>query len=119
MKTSFLALGLATVATAAVAQDKPVLTVLTYDSFSAEWGPGPAVEKAFEETCACDLQFVAAGDGAALLSRIQMEGAGSDADIVLGMTRDHVGGVVLHELLTEQPSLEDLFLQIAGTRRQS
>ncbi len=26
-------------------------------------------------------------------------------------------GIVLHELLTEQPSLEDLFLQIAGTRR--
>jgi len=85
MKPSILALGLATAATAAVAQDKPVLTVLTYDSFTAEWGPGPAVEKAFEETCACDLQFVAAGDGAALLSRIQMEGAGSDADIVLGL----------------------------------
>ena len=31
----------------------------------------------------------------------------------------HAGGVVLHELLTEQPSLEDLFLQIAGTRRDS
>ena len=28
-------------------------------------------------------------------------------------------GVVLHELLTEQPSLEDLFLQIAGTRREA
>ena len=28
-------------------------------------------------------------------------------------------GVVLHELLTEQPSLEDLFLQIAGTRRDT
>ena len=27
-------------------------------------------------------------------------------------------GIVLHELLTEQPSLEDLFLQIAGTRRE-
>jgi hypothetical protein len=25
--------------------------------------------------------------------------------------------VPVHELLTEQPSLEDLFLQIAGTRR--
>lgn len=85
MKTSILALGLATLATTAVAEDKPVLTVLTYDSFTAEWGPGPAVEKAFEETCACDLHFVAAGDGAALLSRIQMEGAGSDADIVLGL----------------------------------
>lgn len=28
-------------------------------------------------------------------------------------------GIVLHELLTEQPSLEDLFLQIAGTRREA
>jgi len=28
-------------------------------------------------------------------------------------------GVVLHELLTEQASLEDLFLQIAGTRRET
>ena len=85
MKTSILALGFATVATLAAAQDKPVLTVLTYDSFTAEWGPGPAVEQAFEATCACDLQFVAAGDGAALLARIQMEGAASDADIVLGL----------------------------------
>ena len=48
MKPSILALGLATFATTAVAQDKPVLTVLTYDSFTAEWGPGPAVAKAFE-----------------------------------------------------------------------
>ena len=31
----------------------------------------------------------------------------------------HAQGVVLHELMTEQPSLEDLFLQIAGTRRES
>jgi ABC-2 type transport system ATP-binding protein len=29
----------------------------------------------------------------------------------------HAQGVPLHELLTEQPSLEDLFMQIAGTRR--
>ena len=31
----------------------------------------------------------------------------------------HAQGVVLHELMTEQPSLEDLFLQIAGTRREA
>jgi ABC-2 type transport system ATP-binding protein len=30
----------------------------------------------------------------------------------------HAQGAALHELLTEQPSLEDLFLQIAGTRRE-
>jgi ABC-2 type transport system ATP-binding protein len=29
----------------------------------------------------------------------------------------HAHGVPVHELLTEQPSLEELFLQIAGTRR--
>jgi thiamine transport system substrate-binding protein len=85
MRASFVALGLATLATAAAAEDKPVLTILTYDSFTAEWGPGPAVEKAFEESCGCDLKFVAAGDGAALLSRIQMEGATSEADILLGL----------------------------------
>jgi thiamine transport system substrate-binding protein len=63
----------------------PVLTVYTYDSFVADWGPGPVVEAAFEATCACDLQFVAAGDGAALLARIRLEGARSEADVVLGL----------------------------------
>lgn len=33
--------------------------VYTYDSFSAEWGPGPAVKKAFEADCNCELKFVA------------------------------------------------------------
>lgn len=73
------------VAQAALAQDRPVLTVMTYDSFVADWGPGPLVEAAFEETCGCDLEFVAAGDGAALLARIRLEGARSAADIVLGL----------------------------------
>jgi thiamine transport system substrate-binding protein len=68
-----------------VQAETPVLTILTYDSFATEWGPGPAAEKAFEATCACDLQFVTAGDGAALLARLQLEGAASDADILLGI----------------------------------
>jgi thiamine transport system substrate-binding protein len=84
MKTSILAAGFLGLATMAAAET-PVLTVLTYDSFNTEWGPGPAVEKAFEATCACDLRFVAAGDGAALLARVQMEGTATDADIVLGL----------------------------------
>lgn len=29
---------------------KPVLTVYTYDSFAAEWGPGPAVKKPLKPT---------------------------------------------------------------------
>lgn len=72
--------------TATVAQaETPVLTVYTYDSFTAEWGPGPIIETAFEAQCACDLQFVSSGDGAALLARVLLEGAGTDADVVLGL----------------------------------
>lgn len=84
MKTSILAAGVCLLAAAAAAET-PVLTVLTYDSFVSEWGPGPAVEKAFEAECDCDLRFVGAGDGAALLARVQLEGASSTADVVLGL----------------------------------
>jgi thiamine transport system substrate-binding protein len=79
-----LAAGLLTIAVPAIAET-PVLTVLTYDSFTSEWGPGPAVEKAFEAECGCDLKFVPAGDGAALLARVRLEGAASEADVVLGL----------------------------------
>lgn len=85
MKTSLLIATSVFLAARAAAADVPVLTVLTYDSFVSEWGPGPAVEKAFEATCSCDLRFVGAGDGAALLARVQLEGAASEADVVLGL----------------------------------
>ena len=71
-------------ATAAIAET-PELTVYTYDSFVSDWGPGPAVKTAFEETCGCTLKFVGAGDGAALLARIKLEGARTKADVVLGL----------------------------------
>lgn len=81
----YLAFAAGVLSVSAVWADTPELTVYTYDSFVSDWGPGPAIEEAFEETCACDLVFVAAGDGAALLARIKLEGARSDADIVLGL----------------------------------
>ena len=63
MRTRFLTLialadrfSLAGLALPAAAQEK--LTVYTYESFTAEWGPGPQVEKAFEAECGCDLEFV-------------------------------------------------------------
>lgn len=64
---------------------KPVLTVYTYDSFAADWGPGPAVKKAFEADCNCELKFVALEDGVSLLNRVRMEGKNSKADVVLGL----------------------------------
>ena len=83
---------------AALATDKPVLTIHTYDSFASEWGPGPAVEKAFEENCNCDLQFVALDSSIGILGRVQLEGSSSKADIVLGLDDEarHLRVIDLH-----------------------
>jgi thiamine transport system substrate-binding protein len=72
-------------AVAVQAADTPVLTIYTYDSFASEWGPGPAIEKAFESECACDVNFVALDSSIGILGRVQLEGPTSKADIVLGL----------------------------------
>jgi thiamine transport system substrate-binding protein len=61
------------------------LTIYTYESFTAEWGPGPQVAAAFEAECGCDVRFVSVADGVALLNRLRLEGGNTDADIVLGL----------------------------------
>ncbi len=69
---------------------KPTLTIYTYDSFTAEWGPGPAVKETFEKTCNCILKWVAIGDGVALLNRLKLEGDATRADVVLGLDNNLV-----------------------------
>nr|WP_154325317.1 thiamine ABC transporter substrate binding subunit [Pantoea sp. 201603H] len=68
----------------------PTLTVYTYDSFSADWGPGPAIKKSFEAECQCQLKYVALEDGVSLLNRLRMEGKNSKADVVLGLDNNLV-----------------------------
>ena len=85
MTRSILAAGLLCVSTQAALAETPILHVLTYDSFVSDWGPGPQVEAAFEAQCGCDLVFDAAGDGAAVLARLLLEGTRTDADVVLGL----------------------------------
>jgi thiamine transport system substrate-binding protein len=78
-------LGAAALAFALPAAAAEKLTVYTYESFTAEWGPGPQVEKAFEAECACDVEFVSVADGVALLNRVRLEGGATKADVVLGL----------------------------------
>ena len=61
------------------------LTVYTYDSFVSEWGPGPIIEKIFEEKHNTDVEFVAVDSAATLLNKVILEGDTSKADIVLGL----------------------------------
>ena len=83
MKAFVFATGLSLAANAAAAET-PVLTVYAPDYFGSEWGPGPAIEAAFEESCACDLQFVT-GD---VLPRLLLEGERTRADAVIGLNTD-------------------------------
>jgi thiamine transport system substrate-binding protein len=76
-------LGLA--ALPAAAQDQPTLRVYTYDSFASEWGPGPAIKAGFEKHCTCVVEFVTADDAISALRRVQLEGATTEADVLVGL----------------------------------
>ncbi len=87
------------------------LTVYTYESFIAEWGPGPKIEAAFEAECDCDLTWVGVADGVALLNRLKLEGDKAEAGVVLGLDTNLVaeakatGLFEVHGLDTEAVSV--------------
>lgn len=80
-----LAAAFCALASPALAQEKPVLTVYTYDSFAAEWGPGPALKTGFEKTCGCTVEYATSEDAISTLRKVQLEGASSPADLVVGL----------------------------------
>ncbi|HGJ5856621.1 thiamine ABC transporter substrate binding subunit [Arsenophonus nasoniae] len=82
-------------------QAKPILTVYTYDSFIADWGPGPTIKPAFEQICNCELKLIGLNDGVALLNRLRMEGKNSPADIVLGLDNNLIDLAKKTGLFTE------------------
>jgi thiamine transport system substrate-binding protein len=85
MKKTTLSALFALLALVSPAAAKETLTIYTYDSFVADWGPGPKVKEAFEKTCDCTIEWVAPGDGVAMLNRLKLEGANTKADVVLGL----------------------------------
>ena len=61
------------------------LTIYTYDSFVSEWGPGPIIEKKFEEIYQVDLDLIAVDSASTLLNKVILERSNTKADIVLGL----------------------------------
>ncbi len=109
----YLALATGLFAASSALAETPILTIYTYDSFDTEWGPGPAVEAAFEATCDCDLQFVAAGDGASVLARLKLEGARTEADVVLGLDNNLVAAARETGLFAPTTARADYALPVA------
>ncbi|NOX14444.1 MAG: thiamine ABC transporter substrate binding subunit [Epsilonproteobacteria bacterium] len=64
---------------------KETLTIYTYDSFAASWGPAPLIKKAFEKKYNCNLKFVATDSAIGAFRKVQLEGKNTKADIVLGL----------------------------------
>jgi len=85
------ALAVSSFATAVAAQDKPVLTVYTYESFSGEDGPGQPMKAAFEAKCGCTVTYVTAEDGGALFAKLKLEGSATRADVVVGLDDNLMG----------------------------
>ncbi|TDE21725.1 thiamine ABC transporter substrate binding subunit [Vibrio owensii] len=101
MKTTLSLIALATITSTSAFAAENTLTVYTYDSFAADWGPGPKVEKAFEAKCGCDVNFVALDDGVSILNRLRLEGSNSKADIVLGLDNNLMAEAKKTGLLAE------------------
>lgn len=96
-----LAAALGLLALPALAQDKPTLTIYTYDGFAAEWGAGPGLKQGFEAQCGCTVDFVAADSSIGALRRVQLEGDSTKADIVLGLDTSLAGEAAATGLFAE------------------
>jgi thiamine transport system substrate-binding protein len=66
------------------------ITVYAYDSFIADWGPGPELAKKFEAKTGVKVTFVSCGDAAQVLSRAALEKANPAADVLVGIDNNLV-----------------------------
>ena len=117
LAAAFLALA----ALPAAAEEVPILRVYTYDSFAAEWGPGPAIKAGFEAECGCVVEFVTAEDAIATLRRVQLEGETTEADVIVGLDTAIAGearatglfaphGLTLDNLALDEPWTDPEFV---------
>ena len=90
------------------AEENKTLNVYTYDSFASDWGPGPKIKANFEKECGCTLNYVTLDSSVGILSRVQLEGGSSKADVLLGLdlnlmkTAKDSGLIAEHQVDTSQ-----------------
>ncbi len=82
---SFFALGASDAPVKADSARQKEVVVYAYDSFTADWGPGPALVKLFEAKTGYRLTLVSCGDAAQVLSRAALEKASPNADALVGI----------------------------------
>ncbi len=68
-----------------VTDEKPILRVYAYNSFTSKWGPGPALKELFEKQCGCRVEFAEGSNAGILLQKLKIEGESLGADLVIGL----------------------------------
>lgn len=75
------------------------VVVYAYDSFTADWGPGPELVKLFEAETGYKCTLISAGDAVQVLTRAVLEKDSPQADVLLGIDNNQVKTVKTHKVL--------------------
>lgn len=89
------------------------LTIYATSAFSAPWGPGPRVKRAFEAQHHCRVRWVTFSGSGAILNRLKLEGGNGRADVVLGLESSALRAAQESGLFAPQP-LEKRQLTLPG-----
>ena len=90
-------------AASAYADERPTLTVYTYDTFARKVVT-PELRQQFEAQCQCQLNLVGLGDAGNIMSRLQLEGANTKADVVLGIDNNQRADALRSGLFAPLPT---------------
>ena len=84
-----------------------ILNVYCYDSFKSEWGPGPAIIKAFTEETGIQVTLHAPGDAVMVLNQLILEKSNPRADVVIGLDSSLLERTINEDILQsyESPNL--------------
>jgi len=75
------------------------LVIYAYDSFVAEWGPGPLIIPKFTELHDVDVEVISVGDAGQVLNRAILEKDNPKADIVVGIDNNMLSRALEEDLL--------------------
>ncbi|MFI3256978.1 MAG: thiamine ABC transporter substrate-binding protein, partial [Spirochaetales bacterium] len=76
------------------------VVVYAYDSFVADWGPAPEIEKRFEEQTGYACEIISVGDAAQVMSRAVAEKNAPVADVLIGIDNNQVAQAKTLDILT-------------------
>ena len=68
-----------------IKDSSPKLKVMVYSSFLSPYGPAYEIQKQFEKTCKCQIQWMKVEDSTLMIQRLKLRSDGLGVDVVLGL----------------------------------